>query len=90
MKICFRCGEEKELDAFYKLNRNKDGKDSLCKVCRNISNKKNRDIIISKDSESFRIKAYENLKKWRACNPDKVKELSKAQRSKKKPSGGGE
>jgi hypothetical protein len=33
MKTCRLCGEAKKLDEFYALTRNKDNKDSRCKVC---------------------------------------------------------
>jgi hypothetical protein len=42
-KICSRCKETKDVDAFYKqtaLRPNDDGFDYYCKVCRNTSAKK--------------------------------------------------
>lgn len=33
MKTCRVCGQSKNLNEFYSLSRNKDGKDTRCKVC---------------------------------------------------------
>ena len=50
MKICSKCGVEKELSGFSKDKNNKDGRRGHCKVCCNLYNKKYR--FENKDKES--------------------------------------
>tara|TARA_R110000823_G_scaffold204980_2_gene335977 strand:+ start:495 stop:881 length:387 start_codon:yes stop_codon:yes gene_type:complete len=38
-KTCPYCGKAKSLNQYYKVSKNKDGKDSYCKLCRNNFNK---------------------------------------------------
>ena len=39
-KICAKCKQEKPLDCYYTQNNKSDGKESVCKDCRNKSKKK--------------------------------------------------
>lgn len=39
-KTCTKCGEEKPRSAFYRFKHSKDGLNSWCKLCQNISNAK--------------------------------------------------
>lgn len=35
MKACTKCGNTKELKDFPRRNRNADGRDSICRACKN-------------------------------------------------------
>ncbi|MED2615443.1 hypothetical protein COF41_25690 [Bacillus toyonensis] len=39
-KICSRCKEEKQLEEFYRNRQGKDGRHSVCKVCRRTTSRK--------------------------------------------------
>ena len=56
MKICKKCGLEKEMLAFGKLSSSKDGKRNQCKKCVNLNLKNNR----SEDAKQRKI-LYNNL-----------------------------
>jgi protein-arginine kinase activator protein McsA len=38
-KTCYKCGELKPLGAFHRLTRSKDGRQSICKLCKQKENK---------------------------------------------------
>ncbi len=61
MKPCTRCNINKPLSEFYKDSRARDGAQSACKKCFNIS------------TEEVKLRKQAYLKKWRAENPDKVR-----------------
>ena len=52
-KKCAKCKEVKLLTEFHPFKRNKDGKDSYCKDCKNLLKKKLR-----RTKEGFAVKAY--------------------------------
>lgn len=64
-KICKNCNIEKELINFYNNKRNKDGKEIKCKDCVKEFNKNNRQKLL------------EAQRKWRAKNPDYMKNYDK-------------
>jgi len=83
MKVCKRCGEEKQLDEFYRHPGMKDGHLNECKVCRRAYQKRHADE--NKESRAAYEReraqrperkkgAYEVLRRWRKNNPEKVRE----------------
>lgn len=71
-KVCFKCGELKEISCFYKHSKMKDGYLNKCKECakkdaRN-NHSKNRDYYLKYDKE-------------RAMNPDRVEGRKRYARS---------
>ena len=46
MKTCSKCKEEKELDAYYKDSRRRDG---LCSVCRDCVNTRRREVYVTSE-----------------------------------------
>lgn len=69
MKTCSGCKEIKELNKFHKCNRNKDGLQCKCIVCKSNQNKKWRDKHI--EEERLRVKKYEKE------HPNKIKNKNK-------------
>lgn len=59
MKICSKCGEEKQLSGFYKSSRNKSGYRSQCISCENKYKELNKDRI----SEYYKNRPYDADKK---------------------------
>lgn len=79
LKICSKCGVEKELGEFVKHKDCKDGVAGYCKECEAIKTKQyraiNREILLAKKTEYKRNnaeKVKESAKKFRVNNPEKV------------------
>lgn len=51
-KICSQCKEEKYLTEFNKCKKSKDGVLTYCKVCKNITRRKNRELNKDKRNEA--------------------------------------
>lgn len=64
-KQCKICKEIKENDDFPKSTRYKDGKDYMCKICRNVVNKVYRDKNIEIVKKARKIYYDENVDKMR-------------------------
>lgn len=64
-KICKTCKELKPLEHYTNNKRRKDGKENQCKACMKEKNKEKKD------------KLKEAQKKWRAKNPEYMKQYSK-------------
>jgi hypothetical protein len=80
MKICKKCGIEKDDNDFYRENRNITGLMGSCKECYNILQKKHRDNNAENIKTRHKI-YYENnkekLKEYRTINEKKLKEYKK-------------
>ena len=62
-KICSRCGESKNLNAFNKCSSRKDGRQTFCKEC----NRKSGQNYYGKNKEQFAArnkKARQELRDW--------------------------
>lgn len=59
MKTCKKCKEEKSIDLFSPDKRNKDGKQSTCRLCCNLIRKEKY-----KNDNNYRIKQKEHQKKY--------------------------
>ena len=79
-KICYKCGEEKPLEEFYKDKTRKDGRHSLCKTCSNQRMK----LYYQKNSEEIKNRARNweknnrekrnaSVKKWKDKHRDEVR-----------------
>ena len=68
-KHCIKCGEEKPLECFGKHSQTKDGLRTYCKKCVNEQSKSRYEI--TKDVRKI------SIAKWKAANPEKVKEINK-------------
>lgn len=91
MKICSKCGLEKDISQFYKRKDTKDGLRSDCKECRNLENKKYVDInkdYISEYNRKYREENKDRLKEFYRefydNNKDELKKLRKVKYSKNK------
>lgn len=72
IKICFKCGKPKDIDAFYRHKKMADGHLGKCKECTK------RDVTTHRDENLEKIRAYDRrrgcrhppgyLKRWRADN----------------------
>ena len=80
MKLCKKCGLEKERTEFYKHIRSLDGLDSSCKDCKKIYQKNNSNHI-KEQKKQYTIENKEKLKdyksKYKKENPEKVKNSNK-------------
>lgn len=81
MKKCSECQVYKETDEFYKNKSKEDGLSSECKDCIKQSRKKKYDANPEQERERSKINRKrdpqyytEKTRKWRANNPDRVKE----------------
>lgn len=74
VKVCTKCGEEKELGEFYNNKGKKDGKQSQCKKCYRKYREENKEVL-SKRRKKYREKNKEALakyfKKYAQENPHK-------------------
>jgi len=80
MKRCFKCGEMKHLDMFYKHNRMEDGHLNKCKECAkndvrldriNSQNAREYDKSRWRNNKERREKVYARTKEWGNKNPHK-------------------
>lgn len=92
MKVCSKCGIEKDLVEFSKSNDKKDGLRSQCKACFKLYQQANKEQI-NKHSKTWReankekTKAYyeankENKKTYREANKEKIKTYYEANKEK--------
>jgi hypothetical protein len=72
MKICYKCGAPKPLDAFHNTRSNKDGKAGQCKTCSNTA----RIANARKNPERERAKFLA----WTAANNERYRAISKQYR----------
>jgi cytochrome c553 len=84
MKICTKCGIEKEEGEFYKRGDRKSGLRPECRVCNSVCRKnyrQNNPEKLKENNKKYRQnnleKVKENSKNYRQNNPEKVKERSK-------------
>lgn len=68
MKICKCCSLEKDITEYTNNKRNKDGKETICKACGKEKRKNTRE------------KQLESQRKWRAKNPDYMKEYQQSEK----------
>lgn len=52
MKVCIVCHQTKELDCFYALTRNKDGRDNRCRSC--VSSKQKEIYVNTRNLDAIR------------------------------------
>jgi hypothetical protein len=79
-KKCTKCGEIKVIEEFYKARDMKDGRQSLCKVCKREHSRnwwhadidKHRDDV-KKWHKANREKVLNNVRQWKRNNPDKAR-----------------
>jgi len=79
MKVCSKCGIEKELSEFPNCKSTKDGLKSYCKECKKEIGKKyrlNNKEKISKQKIIYRLnnieKVQQSIKKWQENNKEKI------------------
>ena len=89
MKVCSKCGIEKDEGEFYKNKRNKSGLNSQCKsCCREFRNKENlkkyKKEWYEKNKESRREISKKRNKEWRENNKEYVKKWRKEYEEKNK------
>ena len=81
MKLCKKCGNDKDYSLFYTFKNNKIS--TYCKICTNFINnenkKKNKDKIELQQKE-YRKENKENKKLYNLLNKDRIKERSKEYR----------
>jgi hypothetical protein len=79
MKICNKCGIEKECNEFYKHKRYKDGLEANCKFCKKLYQFENKETIQKNKQIYFienKIRFKEYKEKYKLENPEKVKSYS--------------
>jgi hypothetical protein len=79
MKVCNKCGIEKEYNEFYKHKRYKDGLEANCKSCKKLYQFENKENIKKNKQVYFKenkIKFKEYKEKYKLENPEKVKSSS--------------
>lgn len=76
MKVCSKCGVEKELSEFHKDKSKKDGVATQCKLCKNaVKNvyRKNNKNKINSYAKIYRNLNKERINKWRRDNRDSIR-----------------
>jgi hypothetical protein len=80
MKLCNKCGVYKELEFFYNDKEKRDGKSTLCKMCRDSYSTVYRKTEKGKASRKIEYEKYKNSgkkniasTKWKRKNKHKVK-----------------
>ena len=82
MKKCFKCGSGKPLGEFYKHSEMGDGHLGKCKECTKKdvrTHRRENDSVREYDRRRYREQPHrktagqENVKKWRAKNPERYK-----------------
>lgn len=73
MKQCFKCGERKPLNAFYKHPKMKDGRVNKCKECnkRDVCENRKKNVEYYRAYDRGRGSRPVDSKKYRANNPIK-------------------
>jgi 5-methylcytosine-specific restriction endonuclease McrA len=74
MKICYKCGEEKELIDFTKNKESKDGYRNICKICSNVNKRESNHRIKENNPEAFKLKKQGYKKTYRSVEKNKIKE----------------
>lgn len=87
IKICKKCGIEKELDEFYNSKTNKDKHENICKLCKKDYYLKNKEQILNNTHSYYKknseyIKNYQ--KKYKRENSEKIKIARKERYEKNK------
>ncbi len=80
-KICNRCKIQKDIEDFPKLSRSKDGRNKVCKMCKNLENKEYRNKDINRFREYRKDHYQRNITKMRA-EKKKYCDLHKEEKSK--------
>ena len=83
-KSCSKCGQPKNLEEFYRHGASKDGRRPDCKECRSVIQKKRyydkqKEILDSIKDPEVRARRAASARRWRARNPEKVKEQNQVQ-----------
>lgn len=80
MKLCTRCGVNKELDRFQKRKASKDGLTASCKDCLSLYDKSRAKIPYRvkareeyQKTDSYKKSHAKSIKKYRLNNPDKYR-----------------
>src|SRR5699024_10612270 len=86
MKLCTRCKIEKPLDDFHNCKRNKSGKMSQCKDCRNAYNRKKakeigHDVLYRRVRDRNPEEYKRKRREYYLANKEKIKERSREWRS---------
>lgn len=69
-KVCTKCGEEKESDAFHSRKDSKDGKRSQCKVCTNKRNLQKYHTSEETREQHHKASRKHNLKERYGITPE--------------------
>lgn len=67
MKVCFKCGIEKDLNSFYKHSEMKDGHLNKCKTCTKIDTA-NRTLLITSTPEGLELERKRQRDKYKRLN----------------------
>lgn len=76
MKVCRFCSTGKDISEFYTHPNGHQGRDSKCKVCKRLYQKKYR--------ESNHLSVKVANKKWADANPSKMREIRRREKAKSK------
>lgn len=76
IKVCTKCGIEKEITEFYKNNTCRFGVQSICKLCNKKYQIENKDAI-KKQKKIYRDSHKQEMREWRVKNILSIKERVK-------------